>query len=270
MFNAGQLITDLLRSGLSSQSLNRVNHAANQGGLGQFGDQLTKMFGGGAAGGQGGLGDLAGRARDMLGQAGGAVGRGDPLAVGGLGAVVGALLGGGGRSMGGALGGAAMAVLGSLAYNALKGQAGQAVPPPASPSELPLGVRPPEDAAEEQALQNRSLLVLRAMITAAKADGQIDPSERQRILGKLEQAGEDQEARDFVAAEMARPFDLEALARDVPNPEAAAQVYAASLLAINIDTEAERAYLAQLASRIGLERTAVVSLHQMLGAPPPA
>jgi uncharacterized membrane protein YebE (DUF533 family) len=274
MFNAGNLLSDLMKTGLSGQSVDRIKHAMNQGGLGDVGAQLSQMFGGqgegggGTSGGSMGSGSMAGlaeRAKAMFGQAGDAVKSGDKLAIGGLGALVGTLLGGGGGAVKGAVGGGAMALLGLLAYNAFK-EAGQA---PAAPAErdLPLGLRPPEDQGEEQALEHQNLLALRAMISAAKADGHIDPAEQQRILGKLDEFGEDEEAKQFVAREMAAPASVEELARAVPDQQAAAQIYAASLLAIKVDSEVEKDYLRRLATALGLDRAVVANLHQVLGAP---
>ena len=109
------------------------------------------------------------------------------------------------------------------------------------------------------------MVILQAMINAAKADGQIDAAEQQRILGKLEEAGANAAVQEFVRAEMARPLDLQALLREVPNPQMAAEVYAASLLAIEVDTPAERDYLPQLAQGLGLDEGAVQRLHLTLG-----
>jgi uncharacterized membrane protein YebE (DUF533 family) len=108
------------------------------------------------------------------------------------------------------------------------------------------------------------MLVLKAMINAAKADGQIDDAERQRILGQLEEAGADAEAREFVQAEMRRLFDADGLP-EVPNPQTAVEVYAASVLAIEVDTPAERDYLRRLAQGLGLEERTVQRLHATLG-----
>ena len=58
-------------------------------------------------------------------------------------------------------------------------------------------------------------LLLRAMINAAKADGQIDGTEMNNILNKLDEAGASQETKDFVLAEMRRPLDLDVLVADV-------------------------------------------------------
>jgi uncharacterized membrane protein YebE (DUF533 family) len=159
-----------------------------------------------------------------------------------------------------------MALLGSLAMEVLQGLSRQpsGSTPAALPADLPLGLRAPVNAEEESALESKAMMILKAMINAAKADGQIDDSEMQRILGQLEDAGADAEAREFIQAEMRRPFDSHGLP-EVSNAQAAVEVYAASLLAIEIDTSAEREYLRRLAQSLGLEERTVQRLHATLG-----
>ena len=195
---------------------------------------------------------MAEMAQGMFGQAKGSVQSGNPLAIGGLAALAGALLGGGGGATRGAIGGGALALLGTLAMQALRGRQQQSTPTDATAlaREAPLGLREPQNASEEQELEQRALLIVRAMINAAKADGQIDPQEVERISAKLGEAGSDQEARAFLAQEMQTPIDSDAITRQATSPELAVQVYAASLLAIEVDTAAERAYLRDLAARL--------------------
>ena len=101
---------------------------------------------------------------------------------------------------------------------------------------------------------------MKAMLNAAKPDGKIDAAETQRILGKLEEAGADSDARDFVINEMNKPMDLSSIvAAAKGRPQLAAQIYAASLLAIEVDTPAERQYMQQLAD--GLYLTPEVTAH---------
>jgi uncharacterized membrane protein YebE (DUF533 family) len=159
-----------------------------------------------------------------------------------------------------------MALLGSLALQALQGSSGQpsGSAPATLPTELPLGLRAPTTMGEESELESKAMVILKAMINATKADGQIDEAERRRILGKLEEAGADAEAREFVQAEMRRPFDFNGLP-EVPNPQTAVEVYAASVLAIEVDTPAERDYLRRLAQGLGLEERTVQRLHAALG-----
>jgi uncharacterized membrane protein YebE (DUF533 family) len=170
----------------------------------------------------------------------------NPAAVGGLGAVAGALLGGGR----GALGGGLLALLGSLAVNALQG----------AKSEGAAAAQPPPAETEAN-------LILRAVIQATKADGRIDGAEIQRIHARLAESGADSEERAFVEQEMRRPVDIPGLAAEVRSPEQAARVYAASLLAIEVDTPAERDYLARLAAALRLPQDAVARIHGTLGVP---
>ena len=195
----------------------------------------------------------------MLNDAGTAVGGKQNLALGGLGALAGALLGGGGKSVGGALGGGVMALLGTMAYQALKGASSQQ-------PEVPLGLLEPQSAAERQQLEQNSEIVLKAMINAAKADGQIDQGEMQRIVGKLQESGMGKEAQQYVLTEMAKPLNTQALIASAKGqPAFGAQIYAASLLAIEVDTPAEKKYLDQLAAGLGIKPEVTQRIKDMVG-----
>jgi uncharacterized membrane protein YebE (DUF533 family) len=245
---------------------------------------------GGYQGGGGGdlLGGLAGLAERYLGGGGARPGGGSNMAIGGLGALAAAILarrssgglggglGGGyghagGGNLRGAIGAGGLALLGMLAMRALR-NAGR--PTGSGPTAMSFAggdtAGDPATMLPEEAVSDRTAnLVLRAMIEAAKADGQIDPTERQRILGKIQESGADQEEIAFLQQEMDRPPDPASLAAEVQDPAVAAQLYAASLLAITVDTPAEQAYLRGLADRLGLEPAVTAQLHQALGAPAP-
>ncbi len=266
----GNIVGQLLQQGMAgqTQTRGRLQQAAGQSGGGL--DQMlgALLGGGGRAAAGGGLGDLAGLAQQFLGtkQVGGMTG----AQAGGLGALVGAVLGGGGGAAKGAVGGGAMAILGTLALTALKNyQAGAAASAASAPAAR-LGDAPPPVAAEEvRAVVDPATekLIVRAMISAAKADGQVDKSEMQRIVGQIDTDGVTEAERQFVIDEMTRPLDLHGLVAEVRSPAVAAEVYAASILAIDIDTEAERQYLRDLARGLGLDAGTVQRLHQLTGAP---
>lgn len=266
MTNFSDILGTLMQSGMSASTTGRLKNVLGAGGsssggtLADLGSGITDALSGLLGGGKG-AGGIGGMLQGVLGDVGKALGGGNKLAVGGLGALAGALLGGGGGSIKGALGGGTMAVLGAMAYSALKG-AGSA--PEAG--EVPVGLRQPENAQEEQELEQGAELVLKAMINAAKADGRIDKTEIQRILGKLEAAGAEGDARDFVIEEMNKPADLDGIvAAAGKSPQLAAQVYAASLLAIEVDTPAERQYLRQLADGLGLSPEVTSRLEKTVG-----
>ena len=236
---------------------------------------------GGATGGQpqagGDLGSLLGGLLENAKQAAGDTRReaqaGNSMAVGGLGALAGAILGGvRGSPAKGALGGAALAVLGQIAMAALQKGMGGTGPQAGGAGLGEAGVdtaayTPPAATSATVAIDEnaRAELLLRAMINAAKADGQIDGAEMNNILSKLDEAGGGPEARDFVLAEMRRPLDLDGLAAAAATPDLAASVYAASAMAIRIDTPAERTYLAQLAEKLGLAPAVRASLDASMG-----
>lgn len=261
MLDAKRLLDSLMQAGMTDSASQRIRHALGPEGLGQQGGgglagQLAGMLGGQGQAAGGGLGAILGQVLGGLQQSAGRAGEGiksnDPLTVGGLGAIAGALLGG--RK--GAVGGGALALLGSLALAAL--QASQQAQGQAQPSATP-------PATDRLASDDTALLLVRAMVAAAKADGQIDQQEIARITGKLEEIGADEESRRFVAEELRRPLDLEAIVQAVPSPEVAVEVYAASLLAIEVDTPAERAYLQTLAGRLNLPQAVVAQVHRAFG-----
>jgi uncharacterized membrane protein YebE (DUF533 family) len=73
--------------------------------------------------------------------------------------------------------------------------------------------------------EENARLMIRAMIQAAKADGEIDDEEQAKILEHLADASEEESA--FVKAEMSAPMDVNALAMDT-GEAAKAQVYSPS------------------------------------------
>jgi uncharacterized membrane protein YebE (DUF533 family) len=265
----GNILGQILQSGLggSKQTPSRLgtsaqNLGAGGGGVEQILAQLQgALAGAGKPGGLGGqVGGLADHAKDFLrkDQVGGMTG----AQVGGIGALAGALLGGG---VGGAARGGALAVLGTLALTALKNAQARQQAGGAAPDADAITLDPSEVAAAVGPEVER--LLVRAMIQAAKADGQIDQAEMQKIIGKIGEDGVTTEEKAYVMSQLAAPVDVAALAAEVRGPAQAAEVYGASLLAIDVDTEAERAYLRELAAALGLDPATVAQLHQLTGAP---
>ncbi|MDD8024399.1 MAG: tellurite resistance TerB family protein [Paracoccaceae bacterium] len=113
-------------------------------------------------------------------------------------------------------------------------------------------------------LEEQAKLMIRAMIQAAKADGEIDADERTKIMDHLGDASDEEIA--FVQAELDAPVDVAALAA-AAGESTKAQVYSAALMAIAVDTEAEKQYLANLAAALGLEAAKVLEIHHAMGKP---
>jgi uncharacterized membrane protein YebE (DUF533 family) len=121
---------------------------------------------------------------------------------------------------------------------------------------------PLPDAPQQQNQLGSAVLV--AMIAAAKADGEVDRAESQKIMGQMEQAGLTSEEKSFLLGEMARPLNIEDVARLATTPEVAAQLYTASAIVIDQVNERERNYLAMLAQRLNLPQGFVQQLHAEL------
>ena len=270
MAGLSDLVGVLLQGGLTSSSANRVENALGQSGLGHSGGLLEQVLGGasgGTAAGGGMLGGLMQTAKNMFGSQQNTSLASNPLATGGLGALAGALFGGGSKSVKGALGGGAMAMLAGLAFQAFtnRNKRPDGIQPALYSNTLPLGVRAAASPEEDQELESQAAVVLRGMINAAKADGAIDQAELEKIVGRMKEIGTDDDTQRWVMDELGRPADFDRLVNEIPNEAVAAQVYLASLFAIEVDTEAEINYLRQLAQRTGLDNGIVQQLHEMVG-----
>lgn len=161
----------------------------------------------------------------------------------------------------GALGGGVMALLAAMAYKALQGT-------DAEPAGVPVGLAEPKTDADRRELEQHAALILKAMINAAKADGQIDQGEVKRLVGKLQEDGIQETDQQFLIMELQKPMETEQLiAAGRGHQDVAAQIYAASLLAIEVDTPAEKAYLEQLADGLGLAPEVTQQIRGFAGVP---
>ncbi len=221
------------------------------------------MTGGGAGGGLGGL--LGG----ALSKAGGAGGLGGMLGqqgqqgqqqggggLGGLGGLLGgALSGQQGGQQGGGLGG----LLDSLGGGAQQGGQGGGSLGDLLNSALAGNEQPPEPTAEEQAK-----ICLKAMLYAARCDGEIDAEEQQKITGQLGDISPDE--AEFIRHEMSAPMDVDGFISSIPE-SLGQQAYLMSLLAINLDSQAEAQYLDKLAKGLSIDEATSNAIHQKLGVP---
>jgi uncharacterized membrane protein YebE (DUF533 family) len=192
--------------------------------------------------------DTAGKATQMA--------KDNPLAAGALAAI---LLGTGtGREVaGGALKLGGLAAVAGLAYKAYQNyQSGKtpAETPQASEPEL---LSPPDDssfhpATAPQGEHEFALVLVRAMIAAARADGMVDDDEKARIIEKLSLSGINSDTQEFLANELNAPVDIDALVAAAVTDAQKVELYTASRLAIDPKTRAERGYLDLLAGRLKL------------------
>ncbi|MCR9089414.1 MAG: tellurite resistance TerB family protein [Rhodobacteraceae bacterium] len=116
-------------------------------------------------------------------------------------------------------------------------------------------------------VEDNAKLMIRAMIQAAKADGEIDAEEQAKIIEHLGDATPDE--LEYVKEQLAAPLDLEGLAASTQD-QMKAQVYSMSLMTIRLDSASEKMYLDNLARALGLSDAARAGIHQAMGAKAPS
>jgi uncharacterized membrane protein YebE (DUF533 family) len=174
----------------------------------------------------------------------------------------------GGKLIEGAVKAGALAAVGGLAYKAWQNhqqnQSSQAPAPVHEDAFIPA----PDTPAQEELGKT----LVRAMISAAKADGRIDADEKEAIFEKLKTMPLSAEEKAWVFDELSSPLDINAVVARADTPEHAAEIYAASLVAISADTASEQAYLEALALKLKLDPALVAEIHRQAGekAPEPA
>ena len=216
------------------------------------------------------------KASDLSDRLSGALGGGLGL---GLGAgLLGSLLFGGRKRRFGKLAGlGALGAVGALAYKAIREAQesrsrrrveNETIVVPGvvrEHEELPLEPPPfdsafvPRDEAEAQAL---GLLLVRAMIAGAMADGRIDQTESARIHAEIGALDLEPEDKALLLDEFRSPATIEELAAGARGEEQAAEVYAASLLAVQVDGALERSHFRRLAKALRLDDDVVRSLER--------
>lgn len=228
--NTSDLLEQLLRAGQGSQAQSGSGGLASQDGLGGL---LGGLLGGGSSAGGGN----------------------------GLGGLLGGLLGGssaGGSAQGRSAGGinyAALASLGMMAFQAYQSwQRSQAAAPQQA-------VRTVDQLSGPEA-EDHSHAILRALIAAAKADGRIDAQEEQLIYAEIKRQTSDPQLQQWLDDEVSKPLDAAEVARSAQDPAMAAEMYLASVMLVDDQQDAERAYLDELASALQIEPALQVHLEQ--------
>ncbi|KZN52128.1 tellurite resistance TerB family protein [Pseudoalteromonas luteoviolacea] len=120
----------------------------------------------------------------------------------------------------------------------------------------------------EQVIEDESgsgqLLLMRAMIAAAYADGHIDDNERQKIFAQVETMTLSVQEKAMLFDELRQPMSLSELVQAVPNAQTGIEVYAASASAIDLQQTISQQYLQTLANQLCIPKELVHSIHQQL------
>lgn len=117
------------------------------------------------------------------------------------------------------------------------------VPPQGSIFDLAQG--PKSSSGEDMRLS-----LIRAMISAAKADGHIDAEERSRIEDKITELQLGREEQSFLLEQLRKDSDPIEIARLSGSDEQSAEIYLVSAIAIDADTIEEKRYLDRLSDAL--------------------
>ncbi|MBP3730745.1 MAG: DUF533 domain-containing protein [Mailhella sp.] len=209
-----------------------------------------------------------GSARTLGGSTAG--GMGGLLGAGALGALLGNMAGGSGRPAGRSGGGnamvrnAALLGMGAVALNFYRkwsqSQQAQAAESHGYQQQgyQQQGFSRREDPfaqAGRVAVDPTSLLIMRAVIFAARADGNIDAVEQERIGVLFQSLLDGQNVGRELEKMQKEPLDPRAIAVEVRSADQAEDVYRLSCCVIDIDQFMERTYLDALAAALGISNT---------------
>ena len=230
---------------------------------GGLGGMLGGALGGGSSSG-GGLGGLLG---SLTGGGSSAAAGGSAGGLGGLGGLLGGALGGGSGAASGGMAGGLGGLLESISGGGSPpANAGATAPSSGSLGDLLNGALQGKSIPEpEPAQEDQARILIRAMVNAAKSDGNIDETEQQKIVSNLGDEVSDEE-RQFVISEMSAPLDVDGFIKSVP-AGAGPQVYMMSLLGIDLDSREEAQYLDTLRKGVGMSEQDANTIHQKLGVP---
>lgn len=248
------------------------------------GQQYSRNSGGLSGSGLGGL--LQNAAGGLLGGAlGGSGARGGANSLGGLlqnsdalkkigggaaaAGILSMILGGsnGSRGMAGSLAKmGSLAAVGSLAYQAYqnwqRSNQGSVQQGAAGATNYP-ELRPSVERGEDE-VENNSRLILKAMIAAAKADGEISAAEEEAIVAQV--GGEDAEVQRWLQQIVNNPPSVQQIAAEVGNDQGlAAEIYLASRIVCGDLDRKEIVYLANLQQALGLRDSFVELLEKQAG-----
>lgn len=155
-----------------------------------------------------------------------------------------------------------LAAIGTVAYKAYQDWQKQQGPGVSDGA----GTATPVGQLSGPAAEDRSRALLRALIAAAKADGHIDEQEQAVIDVEINKLNLDTDMLHFIKDEIHRPLSVQEVAAGADSQETALEIYATSMLVIDLANEQERAYLNQLATGLKLPPALVTLIEKQTAA----
>lgn len=153
-----------------------------------------------------------------------------------------------------------LAAVGTVAYQAYEAWASKKGVAADASKDLPMATLVGEDA------DKRSLTILRAMVAAAHADGEIDMAESLAIDEQMEKLQLPSDSRQWLRKELQSPRNAWNVASLADSPAAAAEIYTVSRIIVDQENPAEQAYLEELRAALQLDSGFVSALEQQINS----
>jgi len=116
------------------------------------------------------------------------------------------------------------------------------------------------DKLEGDAAEERSQILVKAMIAAAKSDGKMTDDETANMNQQIQKLGLGEGIEDILKAGMVTPLSAKSVARMADDQETAAEIYLVSILVTDTENAQEKSYMNALAKALALPAEVVQEL----------
>lgn len=116
------------------------------------------------------------------------------------------------------------------------------------------------DKLEGKEAEERSQILVKAMIAAAKSDGKMSDAETNTVNLQIQKLGLGDNIEGVLKAGMVTPLSAKSVARMADDTEVAAEIYIVSMLVTNIENDQEKKYMSSLADALELPTNVVQEL----------
>ncbi len=125
-------------------------------------------------------------------------------------------------------------------------------------------IEPPKklsvDKLEGEEAEERSQILVKAMIAAAKSDGKMSDDEKNTVNQQIKKLGLGDNIEGVLKAGMVTPLSAKSVARMADDTEVAAEIYIVSMLVTDIENNQEMKYMSSLADALELPNNVVQEL----------
>ncbi len=118
------------------------------------------------------------------------------------------------------------------------------------------------DKLEGEAAEERSQILVKAMIAAAKSDGKMSAEETAGVNQQIKKLGLGADIEDVLKAGMVTPLSAKSVAKMADDKEIAAEIYIVSMLVTDTENNQEKSYMNALADALELPNDVVENLEK--------